>query len=83
MAAKPAVKMICRISVPTVVHGGDAEDVDEHGEGHEAAAHAHDGRQDADDETAHGHEDARRSFAAGDQVFVKGDHGRNVHGSGA
>ena len=37
-------------------HGGDAEDIDEHGEGDEAAADAHDGGQHADDYAAQGHD---------------------------
>ena len=58
---------------------GHAEGVDEHGEGDEPAAHAHDGRQDADDHAAHGNEHAGDLLAALDIVLVKGDHGRDVH----
>ena len=60
--------------------GGDAQQIDEHGEGQEAAAHAHDGGDDADHETADGHKDAGNAVAAGHQVFVKGDHGGQVDG---
>ena len=60
--------------MPTVVKEETPSEINEHGEGQEAAAHAHDGGDHADHETAHGHKDAGNAVAAGNYVFVKGDH---------
>src|SRR5512147_3209293 len=59
-------------------HGGDAEDVDEHGERDEPAAHAHDGRHYADDDAAQGHDHAGDLPPALAVVLVKADRRRDV-----
>jgi hypothetical protein len=77
-APKPAVKMIWRMFRADGGHGGDTEDVDEHGEGDESAANAHQCGQDADDHAAGGHDPAGNALAAGHEVLVEGDHGGDV-----
>ena len=53
--------------------GGDAQAVDEHGEGEEPAAHAHDRGDEADDEPADDDGVDGDGAAAGDDVLVEAD----------